>query len=68
MSLKTQKFGPLDNKTLYYLPDGTGRDTYVTKFNGGFFAPDLQKSLEPKGKNLYKPLIINQDKRINRAP
>ncbi len=27
----------LDSKTLHYASDGTGRDTYVLKNNGGFY-------------------------------
>jgi hypothetical protein len=41
MSLKTEKHVLIDCKTSFYFGDGTGRDTYVLKFNGGLFNPDL---------------------------
>ena len=28
---------PIDYKTVHYASDGTGRDSYVCKNNGGFF-------------------------------
>lgn len=37
----------IEPKFLYYKPDGTGRDTYIDKFNGGLFNSDLIKTLSP---------------------
>ena len=49
MNAAHKSLTPLDYKTVHYASDGTGRDSYVCRNNGGFF----KNSLSLLKKNSY---------------
>jgi hypothetical protein len=43
-------------KPIVYKSDGTGRDTYVSRFNGGLMGQNLMKALEPIPKKDFEQI------------
>lgn len=43
MAHNTLKNIPIEGRVVYYRSDGTGRDTYIEKMNGGLRGKDLLK-------------------------
>ena len=58
----TQTYIQIDPKTLYYRNDGTGRDTYIGNFSGGFFSQNHIEKIKPKIKISFSPLYFTNPK------